>query len=87
MSFSMALGWSLFVLSFVFRDIFSLMIAKYFHGKEGAKVVAVDQPGTIAAVFVGWFPALVGHFLGRGMGRLRKFLRSKGKNYDDKEGT
>ena len=74
---SIALGWILFVLSFVFQDLLSPMIASHFHGRDGVNAVAVDQPGTVAAVFVGWLPSLVGHFAGRG---LRELLKMKHKD-------
>ncbi|MBL9155788.1 MAG: hypothetical protein JNK37_25150 [Verrucomicrobiales bacterium] len=67
---SIALGWTLFVLSFAFQDLFSLMIANHFHGRAGVKAVAVDQPGTVAAVFVGWLQSLICHFIGRGIRRI-----------------
>ena len=66
----MIIGWFLFVISFLFQDIYSIMIAGHFHGNEGVKAVAVDQPGTVAAVFVGWLIPLVGHFIGKGLRRL-----------------
>lgn len=84
---SIVLGWLLFVLSFLFQDIFSLLIANYFHGRDGVRAVAVDQPGTAAAVFVGWLLPLIGHFVGRGFGGLRKrVFRGGGNNNSEQDG-
>ncbi len=79
---SIGLGWFLFVLSFLFQDIFSLMLANHFHGIDGVRAVAVDQPGTVAAVFAGAAPALLGHFLGRGLRRLQKRVFGSEQNLD-----
>ena len=83
---SIALGWFLFVLSFLFQDIFSVLIANHFHGREGVRAVAVDQPGTVAAVFAGWLFPLVGHFVGRGFRGLRKrVFRGGGNNNSEQD--
>ena len=74
LSLSIALGWSLFVLGFLFQDIFSVLLAGHFHGQDGVKAVAVDQPGTAAAFFIGWIIPTIGHFVGNGAARLRKWL-------------
>jgi len=84
---SIALGWFLFVLSFVFQDILSVMIASHFQGRDGVRAVAVDQPGTVAAVFVGWLPSLVCHFAGRGLGGLRRLVSRGGKNTNSEQGA
>jgi len=74
---SVILGWSLFIVSFLFQDILTPVLANHFHGPEVAKTVAIDQPGTVATVFGGWVLPLVGHFVGRGFKRLRNLVTSR----------
>ena len=81
---SIALGWFLFVLSFLFQDLFSPMMAHYSSGREGVKAVAVDQPGTIAAIFIGWIYSTICHFLGRFFRYLFDLIaRRRNKNKSD----
>lgn len=80
---SMTLGWFLFVLSFLFQDMFNIAIADYFHGREGVKAVTVDQPGTAGAIVIGWLIPLIGHYLGFGIRRLVKFVRGRNRETSD----
>lgn len=69
---SIILGWVLFVAAFLFQDVLALLLANHFHGQDGVRAVAVEQPGTCAAVVGGWLLPLAGHFLGRGARALLK---------------
>lgn len=84
--FSVFLGWIFFVTSFLFRDVFSLMLADHFHGRESARTIAVYQPGTVAAIFAGWLPPLISHFIGRGVRGLRNgFGATRGNNRSEQD--
>jgi hypothetical protein len=68
---SLVLGWSLFVLAYVFQDLLSPGIAFLWLGRDAANRVSVDQPGTAAAVLGGWVPALMFFKLGQAVQRKR----------------
>jgi len=51
-------GWALLVLAYLFWDLLSPAIAEGLLGEDFALRLAVDQPGTIGAVCVGWLAAL-----------------------------
>jgi len=83
---SIVVGWLLFVLAFLFQDILSLMLASHFHGRDGVRAVAVDQPGTIAAVFSGWLPPLIGHFMGKGLrGQLKLVCGNRNRTNSEQD--
>jgi len=72
---SVATGWLLFVVSYLFQDIGSPLLARHFHGTEGIEAVASDQPGTLAALVGGWGVGLVGTGIGVGLRMLTRRIR------------
>lgn len=70
---SVVWGWILFIMSFLFQDAFSVLLAKRFHGEELASAIAVDQPGVFPAFLMGWILPLIAFYIGQGLGLVRKF--------------
>ena len=70
-------GWFLFVVALLFQDIISPMLAYHYLGRAAFYRIAPDQPGTVGAVFGGWFLGLVFHPAGRGLRLLVNFIKRR----------
>lgn len=72
-------GWVLFVVALLFQDIISPILAYHYIGRDAGNRISPEQPGTIAAVFVGWLLGLLFHLAGSGVRLLFNAFKRRSK--------